>query len=188
MQILHLLLQIKRLTLGENGDQFGSCFIHLRNRTAENGMVIQTTGSVALTDITYRMSNGIRRAIRLEGRGSNGNIGANKLGRSGSSFPQLCIGDTRAAISSKVPPGKFTEYSDRLVVNGNIQASGYNSLSDISLNDEVGNVSEIECVGMLNHVKAKTYIRKDLYDQTTKLDLLSTISHNMLLLCLRHSF
>ncbi len=103
----------------------------------------------------------LRHMCRMD---SCGMIGVNtwQLGGTGASFPQLCVGDTRFGVASKMTIGTYTEYSDRLVVSGNIQASAYNSLSDISLKDGIQNADEDDCITMLRNIQAKTYVRNDI--------------------------
>ncbi len=55
-------------------------------------------------------------------------FGANvwQLGGSGDE-PQLCVSDTRTAIASKLTIGTLAEFSDRLILKGNVHATAYNS-------------------------------------------------------------
>ena len=57
--------------------------------------------------------------------------------------------------------GTMAEYANALAVNGSIVASAYNYFSDASLKDDVVDVSESECVAMLEAVAPKTYRRSD---------------------------
>ena len=58
-------------------------------------------------------------------------------------------------------------------MNGSIVASAYNYFSDASLKDDVLDVSESECVAMLEAVTPKTYVRNDLNDEGRRIGFIA---------------
>ena len=157
----------KNLTLGQTGDEFGDTFLHIRNRNGENGVIFESTNAnVPLIDITARMGNDVQRNIRLEGRPEHSVLeapcwkigGAKDFGGLG----QLLVSDMRCAVRDHLTIGTTSYYPNRLVVSGSVIATSYNNFSDASLKDDVLDVSESECVTLLEAVAPKTYRRNDL--------------------------
>jgi len=167
----------KNLSLGETGDQHGDSYLHFRNRDGERGVIFETTNTdVPLLDLNVRLSNGVRRAIRLEDRPEFSFLepptwqlgGANPGG-----LGQLLVADTRCAVRNKLGVGTVLEYANALAVNGSIVASAYNYFSDASLKDDVLDVDESECVAMLEAVASKTYRRNDLDDEGRRIGFIA---------------
>ena len=66
------ILSAKNLTLGQTRDQHGDAFLHIRNRSGENGVILHSTNaSTPLIDLIARLGNSVQRNIRCEGRSAN---------------------------------------------------------------------------------------------------------------------
>ena len=93
----------KNLTLGQDGDVFGSTRLHLRNRSGESGTIFETTHpTVTLVDFVFKHAGG-QRVLRLEGRANASPLhGANtwKLGGAALASPTLQVGAIRQASTN----------------------------------------------------------------------------------------
>ena len=70
----------KNLTLGQDGDVFGSTRLHLSNRSGEAGAIFETTDpTVTLVDFVFKHAGG-QRVLRLEGRANASPCTAPTLG------------------------------------------------------------------------------------------------------------
>jgi len=159
----------KNLTLGQTGDQYGATYLHIRNRTGENGAIFESTDpTITLVDFIFKTA-AAQRNIRMEGR-SNGRCGANSwhIGGANINNPTLAVGDTRAGFNTNVSIGTYASSWHRLYVSGNAYVTGtsyatsHTNLSDQSIKDEIQEASEQECMDLLRAVVPKTYIRTDM--------------------------
>jgi len=152
----------KNLTLGQTGDLHGGTYLHLRNRTGENGMILETSGGTSsdLADLVFRSSSGVQRNIRLEARSSYALLGSPTWQIS----DQFHIGDTRAAVKQKLTVGTLTENTDAMHVNGDSSTSGNvkvgnavqtdtirgNGASQVTIDDNATITGNVNMSGTLN--------------------------------------
>jgi hypothetical protein len=98
------------LVLREDGDVYGSSILRLRNRTAENGAIFETTDATAtLVDFIFKSSVD-QRNIRYESRAGTGRAGspAFHIGGAVPDSPTLAVGDAYAAVANKLAVGSYT--------------------------------------------------------------------------------
>lgn len=112
----------KELVLRQDGDVYGPSILRLRNRTAENGAIFETTDATyTLIDFIFR--NYLhQRNIRLESRAAYARTGTPSfhLGGLNPDSPMLSLGDNYAAFSKNVRIGDFATPLTALDVNGKI--------------------------------------------------------------------
>ncbi len=112
----------KELILRQDGDVYGPSILRLRNRTAENGAIFETTDATyTLVDFIFR--NFLhQRNIRLESRAAYAKTGAPSfhLGGLNPDSPTLSLGDNYAAFSKNVRIGDYVTPLTALDVNGQI--------------------------------------------------------------------
>ena len=112
----------KELVLRQDGDVYGPSILRLRNRTAENGAIFETTDAT-YTLVDFLFKNALhQRNFRLESRAAYARTGAPSfhLGGAIPDDPTLSLGDNYAAFSKNVRIGDYTTPLTALDVNGQI--------------------------------------------------------------------
>jgi hypothetical protein len=112
----------KELVLRQDGDVYGPSILRLRNRTAENGAIFETTDAT-YTLVDFLFKNALhQRNFRLESRAAYARTGAPSfhLGGAVPDDPTLSLGDNYAAFSKNVRIGDYTTPLTALDVNGQI--------------------------------------------------------------------
>jgi hypothetical protein len=103
------------LIMREDGDLYGSSILSLRNRTVENGAILETvpTGGENLVDFIFRTSDGgsgtVQRNIRFEARAALAKTGAPSfhIGGPVPDVPTISIGDEYVAFNKGVRIGNY---------------------------------------------------------------------------------
>jgi hypothetical protein len=107
----------KELVFREDGDEYGTSILRLRNRTTENGAIFETQPAdplISLVDFIFKTSlnssTTIQRNIRFEARASMAKTGSPSFHIGGVSpdAPTLSVGDNYSAFNSKVRIGTYT--------------------------------------------------------------------------------
>lgn len=99
----------KELVLQEDGDQYGTSILRLRNRTAENGAIFENPhATITLVDFIFRTSAN-QRNIRYEARAAYARSGVPSfhIGGPTPDVPTLSIGDNYAAFNAGVRIGYY---------------------------------------------------------------------------------
>jgi hypothetical protein len=112
----------QELVMRQDGDTYGSSILRLRNRTAENGAIYETTDpSTTLVDFIFKTAIN-QRNIRYEARSSMARAGAPSFHIGGASpdNPTLAIGDSYAAFNTSVKIGDYISPITALDINGKI--------------------------------------------------------------------
>ncbi|HBE42333.1 MAG TPA: hypothetical protein DDW27_14225 [Bacteroidales bacterium] len=130
----------KELVLRQDGDVYGPSVLRLRNRTAENGAIFETTDATfTLVDFIFR--NFLhQRNIRLESRAAYAKTGAPSfhLGGLNPDGPTLSLGDNYAAFSKNVRIGDYVTPLTALDVNGQITLRSGASAGAVLVSDANG--------------------------------------------------
>lgn len=116
----------KELVLRQDGDTYGSSILRLRNRTAENGAIFETTDpSITLVDFIFKTASS-QRNIRYEARSGYAKAGTPSFHIGGASpdNPTLAVGDSYAAFNTNLKIGNYNTPTEALDVTGNIRFSG----------------------------------------------------------------
>ncbi|HWC52855.1 MAG TPA: hypothetical protein VG676_04645 [Chitinophagaceae bacterium] len=116
----------QELVLRQDGDTYGSSILRLRNRTAENGAIFETTDpSITLVDFIFKTSAN-QRNIRYEARSGYARAGAPSFHIGGASpdNPTLAVGDSYAAFNTNLKIGNYNTPTEALDVTGNVRFSG----------------------------------------------------------------
>jgi hypothetical protein len=116
----------QELVMRQDGDIYGSSILRLRNRTAENGAIYETTDpTTTLVDFIFKTAVN-QRNIRYEARPTYARTGAPSFHIGGASpdNPTLSVGDNYAAFNSNVKIGNYNTPTEALDVTGNLRFSG----------------------------------------------------------------
>ena len=116
----------QELVLRQDGDTYGSSILRLRNRTAENGAIFETTDpSVTLVDFIFKTAAS-QRNIRYEARSTSAKTGTPSfhIGGSNPDNPTLAVGDNYAAFNTNLKIGNYNTPTEALDVTGNVRFSG----------------------------------------------------------------
>ncbi len=116
----------KELVLRQDGDTYGSSILRLRNRTAENGAIFETTDpSITLVDFIFKTAAS-QRNIRYEARSGYAKAGTPSFHIGGASpdNPTLAVGDSYAAFNTNLKIGNYNTPTEALDVTGNVRFSG----------------------------------------------------------------
>ena len=110
------------LVLRQDGDVYGPSILRLRNRTAKNGAIFETTDATyTLIDFIFKNAAN-QRNIRFESRAAYARTGLPSfhLGGASPDNPTLSLGDNYAAFNKNVRIGDYTTPLTALDVNGQI--------------------------------------------------------------------
>jgi len=129
----------KELVLQQDGDEYGTSILRLRNRTGENGAIFETTdATTTLVDFIFKDAAN-QRNIRFESRAAFARSGTPSfhLGGASPDNPTLSLGDTYAAFNKDVRIGDYTSPLTALDVKGKITlrtgaAAGALLVSDVN--------------------------------------------------------
>ena len=108
----------KELVFREDGDEYGTSILRLRNRTTENGAIFETQPTnplISLVDFIFKTSlnssTTIQRNIRFEARASMAKTGSPSFHIGGVSpdAPTLSVGDSYSAFNSSVRIGSYSQ-------------------------------------------------------------------------------
>ncbi|MBS1621976.1 MAG: hypothetical protein JSS80_10115 [Bacteroidetes bacterium] len=116
----------KELVLRQDGDTYGSSILRLRNRTAENGAIFETTDpSITLVDFIFKTAAS-QRNIRYEARSGYARAGTPSfhIGGANPDNPTLAVGDNYAAFNTNLKIGDYNTPAEALDVTGNVRFSG----------------------------------------------------------------
>ncbi|HVT84801.1 MAG TPA: hypothetical protein VHD35_06345 [Chitinophagaceae bacterium] len=116
----------QELVLRQDGDTYGSSILRLRNRTAENGAIFETTDpSITLVDFIFKTAAS-QRNIRYEARSGYARAGTPSFHIGGASpdNPTLAVGDSYAAFNTNLKIGNYNTPTEALDVTGNVRFSG----------------------------------------------------------------
>lgn len=160
----------KELVLRQDGDTYGPSILRLRNRTAENGAIFETTDpSITLVDFIFKTAAN-QRNIRYEARAGYGKAGSPSFHIGGASpdNPTLAVGDSYAAFNTNLKIGNYStptealdiagnlKFSGALMPNNNAGTSGYilesngNGTAPVWVNNTVGNLSDVTTTSLSN--------------------------------------
>jgi len=114
------------LVMRQDGDTYGSSILRLRNRTAENGAIFETTdATTTLVDFIFKTAAS-QRNIRYEARSTYARAGTPSFHIGGASpdNPTLAVGDSYAAFNTNLKIGNYNTPTEALDVTGNVRFSG----------------------------------------------------------------
>ncbi|MBF0331636.1 MAG: hypothetical protein HQL17_06835 [Candidatus Omnitrophica bacterium] len=114
------------LVLRQDGDALGTSILRLRNRTAEGGLILETTAvATPVTDLVFKTASS-QRNIRYENRGASARTGnpSFHIGGVSPDSPTLSVGDSYVAVSNNLSIGTYAVPGRALAVKGSGSFTG----------------------------------------------------------------
>lgn len=160
------------LVLRQDGDEYGTSILRLRNRNGENGAIFETTNATTLVDFIFKTTAN-QRNIRFESRASMARTGSPSfhLGGLSPDSPTLSLGDNYAAFNKNVRIGDYNVPLTALDVNGQITlrtgaSTGAVLVSDVNGTGTWTSISSVNVIPVTKSVSS-TLLKTETVVQAT---------------------